>query len=155
MKKLSLLPLLLLLSSITFANEQMLVPSDESPYTAICIAAVESDAALSAKMEEFAVAIWDIRALSCNGLSLSRFAAKYRHDSDPANQGRVRVFAFRESISSNETSLCIAAATSNDEYDRLKDELFDNVRSNITSIYCNSMPLRTFARRYGNAAFRI
>ena len=155
MKKLSLLPLLLLLSSITFANEPILVPSDESPYTAICIAAVESDAALSAKMEEFAVVIWDIRALSCNGLTLSRFTAKYRADSDPANRRPVRVFSFRESVSSNETSLCIAAATSNDAYNRLKDELFDNVRANISGIYCNSMPLRTFARRYGNAAFRI
>lgn len=155
MKKLSLLPLLLLLSSITFANGPMLIPSDDSPYTAICIAAVESDAALSAKMEEYAVAIWDIRKLSCNGMSLSRFAAKYGHDSGPANSSPVKVFAFRESISSNETSLCIAAATSNDEYDRLKDELFGNLRSNIAGIYCNSMPLRTFARRYGNAAFRI
>ena len=153
MKRLSLLPFLLLLSSISFANERIFVPVDDSPYTTICIAAAESPEAVSARMEEFAVTRGDIREMSCNGMPLNRFAAKYRNAT--AQKEPVRVFAFRESTSSNETSLCIAAATSNDEYLRLKDELYGHRFSNLSTISCNNMPLRTFARRYGNAEFRI
>ncbi len=155
MKKLSFIPFLFLLSSITFANERNLVPSDDSPYTAICIAAADSGEALRTKMAQFAVTRRDIRELSCNSMSLDRFAAKYRTASAPAHEEPIRVFAFRESTSSDETSLCIAAATSNDEYLRLKDELYSHRFSNVSTISCNNMPLRTFARRYGNAEFRI
>ena len=155
MKKLSVISILLMLSSVTFANERNLVAGDDSPYTAICMAASESGAAVSAKMQEFAVTRIDIRKLSCNGMSLDLFAAKYRNGAAQARQEPLRVFAFREATSNNETSLCIAAATSNDEYLRLKDELFSNILLNVSTISCNNMPLRTFARRYGNADFRI
>ena len=155
MKKLSLLPFVLLLSSISFAGEVNFVASDDSPYTAICIAAADSSEALRTKMEQFAVTRRDIRELSCNSMSLDRFASKYRTATATAQEEPVKVFAFRESTSSNETSLCIAAATSNDEYLRLKGELYSDRFVGASSISCNNMPLRTFARRYGNAEFRI
>lgn len=152
MKKLVLIPALFLLSSMAFAGGANLVASDDSPYTAICIAAVESEAAMFSKMAEFNVSRYDISDLSCNGVPLNRFASKHSEVDSPK---AVKVFAFRQSASNNETSLCIAAATSNEEYYRTRDALFSNAASDVSDINCNNMPLRTFARRYGNAEFKI
>ena len=153
MRKLQLTALLLLLPSISFAQNVNFTPSDDSPYTAVCMAAIESEAAVKAKMEEHSLSRSDITELSCNGMSLDRFAAKYRNSE---NHEPIRVFAFTEATNSAETTLCIAAATSNDEYLRLKNELFKNNRTaDVASIVCNRLPLQTFARRYGNSDFKI
>mgnify|MGYP001082795015 CR=1 FL=1 len=155
MKKLSLTSILIFSSSIALAGDLNFVASDTSPFTAICIAATQSEEAVSAQLHEHSLTRSDIRTLSCNGMSLNRFAAKYNSAPEVATVEPVRVFAFRESVSNSETSLCIAAATSNEEYARLKNELFSGNRSLVRSITCNDLPLQSFARRHGNSEFRI
>ncbi len=144
---------LLLIAPLASAKDVNLVPGDDSLYTQICIAAVDSDAAVNAKLQDHGLDQTDIRDLSCNGLSLSRFAAKHR---SAAYDTPVRVFAFQGAESTNETNLCIAAATSNEAYTQVKSEMFSTTsRYVLNSIQCNEMPLRVFARKYGNAEFRI
>ncbi len=155
MKKHALISLFLFLPVVALADDNRFVAGDDSPYTEICIAATESDNAAQSVMEKYAVTRSDISELSCNGMTLNRWISKFRSDSYADSQESIRVFAFRENNDSAETSMCIAAVTSSDEYSRLKEELFGNSQSTLSRIYCNNMPLRTFARRYGNADFRI
>ena len=144
---------LLLIAPLASAKDFNLVPGDDSAFTQICIAAVDSDRAVDAKLQAHGLDQDDIRDLNCNGLSLSRFAAKHN---SAAYDAPVKVFAFQGAETTDETNLCIAAATSNEAYTQVKSEVFSTATQYVlNSIECNDMPLRVFARKYGNAEFRI
>lgn len=130
------------LRAVTFTN------SDGSKLSAICIAAVESDEALTRSIRQFGFSKRDLNAFTCNGLKVDEFAEKYRNT--PEDEV-VRVYAFQVTDDNRESQLCVAAATSNQKYKEVKQSLFGS--SSVSGIVCNGLPLDKFARRYGNKKF--
>ncbi len=86
--------------------------------------------------------------MSRNGLPVKEFAKKY---------GKVarKRFAFTNANGSRATDLCIAAATSNAEFDRVRSELFARDRERARDVGRNGITIAAFARKHGNAAFQI
>lgn len=154
MNKFSISLLFLVVSSAGLAEKFKFINGDASAYTEVCIASVKSEEAALAKLAEYDLGR-DLSKFTCNGMRIKRFAAKYQSNVNSPEQAPIRVFAFRNVMKSDEASLCIAAATSNAEYMRLKSELYHNNSRNVSAIACNNMPLRDFARKYGNNNFRI
>lgn len=150
MKKLLVLSatLMLFISPLTQAVE--FANSDGSKLTSICIAAVESDSAMNAKAKEFGFNEADLKSFTCNGLSLKGFAAKYRNTK---SKGVIKVYAFEKTGDTRETELCVAAATSNEAYKQVKKDLFKGAQ--VSEVYCNGLPLKKFAKRYGNRGFSL
>lgn len=148
MKKL-ITSIIVLLSSIQTAHAVTFNNSDGSRLSSICIAAVESDKALQKKARAYGFNQQDLNAFTCNGLTIDAFAKKYR---GVTADETIKVYAFERTEDSRETELCVAAATSNDEYKATKARLFKG--RSVSKIYCNGLPLDKFARRYGNKAFK-
>ncbi len=70
-----------------------------------------------------------------------------------ATGGSQIVFALIDSNGSNETKLCIAAATSNEEFSKVRGELFGE--ETVDDVSCNDMHITSFARKYGNVEIQI
>ena len=66
----------------------------------------------------------------------------------------VKVFSFDNDIGNVEADICIAAASSNDHYEMVKQKLLKR-KSYYKSISCNGMPLATFAKKHGNKKFKM
>jgi hypothetical protein len=125
--------------------------ADDSAHTAICIAAATSDKALTAKIKEYKYTKASVNNLSCNGLSVEKFAKKH-HMSKSSKV--IKVFSFDNSMGNTEADVCIAAASSNESYKALKAKL-SKPKDFYLSISCNNKPLKTFAKKFGNKKFRI
>ena len=91
---------------------------------------------------------------TCNGLLIKEFANKYR--SNPSATGKSqKVFAFINANGTKETKLCIAAATSNEKFSKVKSELFGRDRETVQDISWNDLRITSFAKKHGNAEFHI
>ena len=145
--------LLAMFSSLSFAANVQPIANDDSPYTAVCVASLNSEAELQQELRAQGIAESDLFDLTCNGDRFKRFTAKYQ-DADQTAPVSDRVFAAQGSESET-ASLCIAAATSNQEFDRLKRELTPAEQSSLYFVRCNGKPLHRFARSNGNAEFRM
>ena len=142
------------LSSASLAGDIQAIPNDDTPYTAICVASLESEAALQSELQEHGIAQSDAYDLTCNGYRLNRFASKVQ-DSAQVYAVPARTFAALGTNSDAE-KLCIAAATSNQAFDQLKNELLTPAEeSSLYALECNGKSLHHFARRNGNTEFRI
>ncbi|BFT30569.1 hypothetical protein D210916BOD24_17450 [Alteromonas sp. D210916BOD_24] len=139
----------LLFVSVFNAYAVDLVSGDNSNLTAMCIAAATSDEHVDAKAKEFGFSSQELESFTCNGMTLKEFAKEYRDDTSGTP---VVVYTFEETVSSRETQLCIAAAKSNEEYEKVKKDLFNG---NVDSVACNGLSLERFAKRYGNRGFKI
>ena len=150
MKSLLMISSMVLLSTANVAQAVNFNNSDGSRLTAVCIAAAESDKALTKKAREYGFNQKDLESFTCNGLSLTEFGNKYRGMSADET---VKVYAFERTEDTRETELCVAAATSNEAYKAVKTKLFKS--GSVKKIQCNGLPIDKFARRYGNKGFKM
>ncbi|XOV87567.1 MAG: hypothetical protein ACFHX7_21870 [Pseudomonadota bacterium] len=134
---------LIALSASAVANEQ-LVNGDGSLLSDICIKAVTQPREVAPTLAKHNLSAQDI---SCNGKPLRTFVRSLAADSRP-----VKLMTAGDSP---ESRLCVAAATSANEYMRLKSEAFANDEIRLQRVVCNDKPLVEFARQYGNPDFRI
>lgn len=150
MKKLLIAGSIFLLSGTQVTQAVNFSNSDGSRLSSICIAAAESDKALTMKAREYGFNQKDLNSFTCNGLSIEEFGNKYR---GMGSDETVKVYAFEKTGDTRETELCVAAATSNEEYKTVKAKLFKG--SSVNKIQCNGLPIDKFARRYGNKGFKM
>lgn len=108
---------------------------DGSPDTQACI-----DAAQGEKIKD--------KSIKCNGMPIKKFAKKYRQRSAEKNLETVsvKVYALKPNNDADETTLCIAAATSKEVYDNLLSNM--KYKGNPDKIRCNDMPINKFADKY-------
>lgn len=153
MKKMMMMAMLFALSSLAQAEDFKFVNGDGSKYTELCIAAVESDEALSAKAEELKVRNYADKKFLCNGMTMNRFIAKYRGQ----DNSNMKVFSFVNWEDSMAADLCIAAATSNEAFIDALEDHFGSSRNVVKKgeITCNRMSIERFAHKYGNPDFKI
>lgn len=149
MKKLALVTLLIAGSATAYA-EPKLVPADDSELSRLCVAAVESRDSLTSTAREFGYGPLDLQELRCNGLPVARFAAKYRA-TVAATTTAPEGYILRPSDDSPLAALCIAAASSDLEYARVKEQYFGNESNLESEVMCNGVPLKNFARRFRDA----
>ncbi len=143
---------LLFLSIITLnvaAQSNKFVNRDGSAHSEICIAAATSTQELDNKMKKLNYTKADLKSFTCNGLSLNKFAKKYSSETYKA----VNVYTFNSTTNSIDADICIAAATSNEAYLKLKTSL--KSKKFLKGLTCNNMPLGKFAKKYGNNDFNI
>lgn len=113
------------------------VNGDGSQISEMCIAAAQSKVAIVNNSSSSSIV--------CNGTSLKNFAKQYRN---AKTQNVVNVIAFESANTAPESELCIAAATSNEAYAQVKN----NINSiAIDSIACNGIELVKFAKRYNKS----
>ena len=122
--------------AVEFVNE------NGSQYSQICIAAAQSPEALKREATAQGLNSFQIKEITCNGLSLKSFAKKYRQNN---SEETVKVVAFENANKTDVTELCIAAATSNDAFSDAKARLFNNEDVNVR---CNGQELVKFAKRF-------
>jgi len=145
-----------LLSTLTLpalAQETQLVNADASIYSEICIAAATSSDALKEKAAHYKFGSAELENFTCNGLSLDRFAKKFKQSSG-ANSTKVAVFAFDKTMNNIESEICVAAATSNEAFAALKSTL-NKPAGFYADVSCNDVPLQKFAKKHGNKDFKI
>lgn len=151
MKKFVIAMLMVAGSSATQAD-YVVKNADGSELSQLCVAAVKSDTALLATAESIGLDKADLATVRCNGLTLDRFAARYgKTSSTPASIG----YVLKGSDSSETTALCIAAASSEQEYRRVKAAYFAEESKIETEVLCNGLSLKSFARKYGKPAMAI
>ena len=86
MKQMTLMFIVLTMSVSAFAKEIQViddakfVAQDSSPYSQLCLAALESKDAFKAKALELGVSRREQKQVVCNGLSMYEFAEKHRAD---------------------------------------------------------------------------
>ncbi|TDJ28350.1 MAG: hypothetical protein E2O61_14900 [Gammaproteobacteria bacterium] len=146
--------LALCFSVSAIAQNYVLINGDGSKYSELCIAATVSEQALSALARKHIVYPSEVGEITCNGLLIKEFANKYQ--SNPSATGKSqKVFALINANGTKETKLCIAAATSNEEFSKVKSELFGKDRRTVQDISCNDLRIASFAKKHGNVEFHI
>lgn len=127
-----------------------LVNGDGSVLSQTCIAAVESREALRKQL-----AMYNLEAdrLRCNGMPLSAFVQSMNGAS--AADEAVSEARLIARNSSPFTKLCIAAARSRDEFERVKSRYFARGNYEPEDVACNGMPLDEFARKYRVEPFKL
>ena len=152
MKKFVLATLLVTGASVAQAGPK-LVPADTSELSQLCVAAAESRSALQSAANEIGLNAQDLQDVRCNGVSLTRFAAEYRTVAD-VEEAAVKAsdgYILKPSDDSPLAALCIAAASSQEEYERVKEQHFSQENNLEAEVMCNGVPLKNFARRFRDA----
>jgi hypothetical protein len=119
------------------------VNADGSPLGDLCIAAVDTDQALTELAQAHGISPTAIDQVYCNGRQLRSFIKQFR-ESDTV----VTAYVVNVANESPESLLCLAAVTSDEEFARLKDAHFKNVADVEREVACNDMPLGQFVRKY-------
>ena len=149
MNRLLIVSALLLGTSATQAEGYLLVSTDNSELSALCITAVESHESLARSAKSIGMKPEQLDELRCNGQTLPVFLSKFRNtESSPAV-----TYAFNKNDNSELTELCYAAVKSEQEYRQVKNTYFNDEQNIEEEVRCNGMPLKTFARKYRNRAF--
>lgn len=144
---------LALVGSTSFVHaDYSLVPADASELSKLCVAAAsaESHAELLALTAAAGIARSELPTLRCNGMALTRFAAKYggaKPVSLVENSSSMG-YLLRKTDSSPLTELCAAAAMSDAEYAKVKSTYFSNDASIDAEVQCNGLPLKSFVRKF-------
>ena len=152
--KLHVVAVTLLLSASGLAQaDYRLVPTDDSPLTRLCVAALSSDNDLKAASTAADIKRHELGTVRCNGSRLEVFVSKYSQR-DTA-QAAPQTYVFDSTDDNPETKLCFAAVTSNTEFRKLKNELFDNASNVEEEVLCNGMPLKRFALKYAGSGLDV
>ncbi len=111
----------------------------------LCIQAMTSPNAFRTSLENRGLRARDIQ---CNGRRVSQFVSSVlRGEENPVR--------LTNSSRSLEAELCIAAATSSDQFSRIRAEHFSETQWKLHGLQCNRMPLQRFAEKYGNQSFTL
>ena len=131
---------LVLLSLSAQAENVKFINADGSALGELCIAAVETESAVSFLADELGISPLDVNEVNCNGKPISSFVRQYREEKAQ--------FVFSVENASPETKLCLAALTSDEEYEAIKQSLFTKLDRVESSVSCNGMSVKQFARKY-------
>ncbi|MES2624454.1 MAG: hypothetical protein V4628_04195 [Pseudomonadota bacterium] len=148
---------IVLLSSTSLVHaDYTLVPSDDSELSKLCIAAANADSreALLDLTSAAGISYVDLPTVRCNGMPITRFSVKYggRKPESIAEVSSPMGYLLRKSDTSPLTELCAAALVSESEYAKVKESHFSNDEKIESEVFCNGVPLKTFARKYRNAS---
>lgn len=150
---------LVLLGSASLAHAgHKLVPADDSSLSSLCVAAAASPLQLSQIAGTHGVSPGEIDTVYCNDIPLKRFVKKYGSYTPSAPQARsseVAGYLLRKTDTSPLTELCAAAAVSEQEYAKVKEELFKDERVLDAEVLCNGQPLKSFVRKFRNADVKL
>ncbi len=128
------------------ASALELEPSDNSELSRVCVAAVESAGTLESILRENNVRVSNANEVLCNNTPITEFARTYKkQDISHTNVNAI----FKNADASTESQLCIAAATSNEEFSRAKRRFLAKVSPK--HVACNGMALVKFAKQYNRA----
>lgn len=137
------------------ASETRLVGSTDSPAASVCIAAVESDKA--ARQAALRLGVFDVNldSLVCNGMPVDDFVEQYRNTDTPrqsADMASTDIVSFSASDETPVTQLCVAAVTSPDRFNEIRNQHFRLMSQAelLDSIRCNSKPLERFVSEFRN-----
>jgi len=150
MKKLAIAMLMITGSALAQADYHV-VNADGSDLSRLCIAALTPAADMSTAATAAGVGFAELGTVRCNGLSLDRFAAKYRSKSPPVEPV---AYVLKGTDDTEATALCLAAASSEQEFVKVKS-LYLSTGLIEAEIRCNGLSLKSFARKYGNPALTI
>jgi hypothetical protein len=148
----------LLLGSASFADaEQKLVAADGSSLSTLCVEATAAPLNIAGIARAHGVLPEELDSIRCNNIPLKRFALKHRTDSVAAPEvasSETAGYLLRKTDTSPLTELCAAAAISDREYARVKEQHFSTEsETEIESeVLCNGQPLKSFVRKFRNAA---
>ncbi|WP_421132801.1 hypothetical protein [Alteromonas sp. A079] len=132
--------------SITSAQAIELESGDNSPFTQVCIAAVESNDSLQRVVTENGIKDFQLDNITCNDMPLNSFVKKFR---SATGNDVIHVTSFENVNNSIESDLCIAAATSNAAFKEAQTVL--NVRVRAEELSCNGQSLTRFAKKFNKA----
>ncbi|HTR00554.1 MAG TPA: hypothetical protein VMH83_11210 [Candidatus Acidoferrum sp.] len=138
----------LILSSVAAqAGEIKLVNHDGSSLSQLCVAAATSDKPAQSLVLELGLAPLTVNEVACNGQPLPSFVNHYRAPSEAASQVEAN-YVVSAANQSPETRLCLAALTSDAEFEKIKAAHFSDVLDVEQSVSCNKLPLGRFVRKY-------
>ena len=137
------------------ASETRLVGATDSPAASVCIAAVESDKAARQAALRLGVFEFNLASLVCNGKPVEDFVAQYRDTSAPQQAGDMtstEIVSFSARDESPVTQLCVAAVTSPDRFNEIRQQHFRLMSEAelLESVRCNSKPLERFVSEFRN-----
>ncbi len=115
------------------ANERI-VAGDDTLYSNLSATAVKAPTVFERQLRQLRITKSDLR---CNGMEVSDFVNAMDSNS---------TIALRAGSDSFETRICVAAATSAEDFETLKAQTNARV---LDAISCNEMSLAEFAREYG------
>ena len=145
MKKLLFVSALCSMAALANADTTTQLRSDGTALSGLCVAAVSSGKTFTHLAREMGLSGLQQNELTCNGMPVQAFIAHYRRMAGKASEGS---YTFSISDESDLSRLCLAAVKSEEEYDKVKSELFGNARGLDDQVMCNDMPIRDFARKY-------
>jgi hypothetical protein len=151
---------IVLLGSTSLVHaDYTLVPSDGSELSKLCIAAAAADSreSMLAITAAAGIAYIELPSVRCNGIPITRFALKYGSRkpeslAEISNATNPKSYLLRKTDTSPLTELCAAAVVSEAEYARVKESHFRNDEDVDSEVFCNGVPLKSFARKYRNAS---
>jgi hypothetical protein len=151
MKKLVIATLLLGSTSLVRADYS-LTNSDGSDASALCIASTTSPSAeaLDKTAHSLGFTRKDMAGIRCNGMPLAEFQQKY-HGAAMTPVAEPVHYVLKKMDDSPVTELCAAAASSDQEYLKVKTTYFRYEKSIESDVTCNGMSLKSFVRKYGGA----
>ena len=125
-----------LAATVNSAQAVELVNKDGSALTDACISAAVSGKSLRKQ---------EVTNIRCNGMSLNSFVRKYRSSiaAELAADAQKEI-TFENANRAPESEVCIAAATSNEEFSQVVSRL--GIKTN--NVECNGVKLQKFAKRY-------
>ena len=136
---------LLFASASAFSKQVVFKPSDQTIATKICLVATTSGIQVAAAL----ASANDINfrqfksSVACNGLSLSKFAAKYRQDKTSAKVGLSKTATLMANNTNTETQLCLDAVTMGERRARA-------IHSVTGKVLCNSKDLSDFVSSFND-----
>lgn len=140
--------------NVALAGSKALVSSDGSDVSALCVSAATSSLTLKEYAAKIGISRSELDTIHCNGLPISRFVLKYGSTSavtlvsTPVTDEKSVGYALKMTDTSPLTELCAAAAVSAEAYAKVKDEHFRNDTYVESEVFCNGVPLKSFARRF-------
>lgn len=146
MKHLFSVSLLLFVAAVCQAEPVRYFNADGSEFSEICIAAIESRGAAADKAAELGIQGFDYDRLRCNGMSATRFLQEQKAKPVEATE----MFAVNAGDSSPETELCVAALTSPEKFQAVKERYFERAKELESKLQCNGKPLKRFVMQYGS-----
>lgn len=151
MKKFAIAMLMITGSALAQADYRV-VNADGSGLSRLCIVALTPAADMSSAATAAGMGFAELGSVRCNGLSLDRFAAKYRSKSRPAEPV---AYVLKGTDDTEATALCLAVASSEQEFVKVKSRYSSTPGLIEAEIRCNGLSLKSFARKYGNPAQTI
>lgn len=155
MLKLVVTSFLCLVATLAQAGPVKFVGGDNSQWTAVCLAALDSDQAMQSEASAEGLTQNDVNALYCNGVSVKRFVSQYSKAGEGSQHEPMHVtgFLFSKGDGSPETALCLAAVSSSEQFSKIVKEHFATVQNLESSVFCNDMPLKVFVRMYRSPTY--